>query len=115
MSKKNRRGLNLIEVMILIAVVGGLSILVIAGMGSCLGKGSEDVEGTAQEYAQKMGIKVTGVSCMNNDSDGDGYVSCSLSTKKADGGVEIIPIECAARWSFGTGCKAKVVQIKGVQ
>lgn len=115
MNRKNSRGLNLLEAMILIAIVGTLGALALGGLASSCGKGSEDVEEAAREYAQKMGIRVTGVSCMNNDSDGDGYVSCSLSTKKADGGVEIIPIECAARWSFGTGCKAKVLQIKGVQ
>jgi hypothetical protein len=52
----------------------------------------------AERWATGLGYTVKGVSCSNRDSDGDGYVSCSL---RADGPV--FQLECA--YMFPTGCR----------
>lgn len=43
------------------------------------------------------------VICVDQDTDGDGYVSCTVSERRAVGDVKLHPIECAA---VRQGCNA---------
>jgi hypothetical protein len=36
------------------------------------------------------------------DSDGDGYVSCTIAV---EGTAQPLAIECKSDWAFGTGCR----------
>ena len=63
------------------------------------------LETDARAYGKRMGYQVVGVECMNMDSDQDGYVSCSMSVKKTDGNIDLIPVECASQFWFGSGCR----------
>lgn len=54
-------------------------------------------ESQAKEYAQSLGMKGATVNCVNMDTDGDGYVSCTIATPNDGGKVDLQPVECAAR------------------
>lgn len=53
-----------------------------------------------------------GVSCVERDSDGDGYVSCTIFRK----GKDPIALECAygGFWSAGPGCKMAQPKMRAV-
>ena len=52
-----------------------------------------------------------GVSCMNYDSDSDGYVSCAVNI----GMQEPMQIECASTYSIlSRGCRMVKVSVKGL-
>lgn len=115
---KNKRGHALVELMILVAVVA----IVLAIIVAMVGRGCTDVTGMdhkkavneAGKWGQEMGLDVKGVSCVNVDSNVDGYVSCSLSTAGKDGTISIVPIECAASLTINSGCRvARVIPVGG--
>ncbi len=81
-------------------LAGGIFSLVSCGTGT-------SPEEHARDYAVKMGMKPIGVECMSYDTDGDGYVSCSI----AEEGKRPFAVECSAWGSFNRGCRAQ----KGVQ
>lgn len=53
-------------------------------------------ESQAKQYAQSLGMKGATVNCVNMDTDGDGYVSCTIATPGPDGKMDLQPVECAA-------------------
>ena len=56
----------------------------------------------AKEFATSMGYDVKGLSCMNTDSNNDGYVSCAVNV----GMQEPLQIECASMYSIiRSGCR----------
>lgn len=85
------------------AVFGGASCTCAANI---TGENHDKATAGARAWAKEMGLDVGGVSCANSDTDGDGYVSCTVSAKKPDGSVQIVPVECAAAYTFNTGCRA---------
>jgi len=72
------------------------------------------------------GATVVASECQNVDSDGDGYVSCTLSIKEPNaadptkvGAPQLIGVECAASWPwqfrwFMTGCRLPKTHANGV-
>jgi hypothetical protein len=65
----------------------------------------------AREFTESMGYTVKGVSCMNYDSDSDGYVSCAVNI----GMQEPMQIECASTYSIlSRGCRMVKVSLKGL-
>ena len=66
----------------------------------------ENATQNARTYAQEMGISITGVSCSDNDSDLDRYVTCTLNL--GDAGTR--SIECC--YAGGrSGCKEKQLPV----
>ena len=66
------------------------------------------VTNEAREYAAQLGMNVKGVSCAKLDTDGDGYVSCSINT-----GTGLVPVECAAAFTINDGCR--VPKLRDIQ
>jgi type II secretory pathway pseudopilin PulG len=95
--------------LIVVAILG--IILAIAGFGVTRCSSSQSTaEEEARAYALKMGMNIKGLSCMNRDTDGDGYVSCTLNVVEKDGRETPVPIECAAKWSYNNdGCKEAIL------
>lgn len=63
-------------------------------------------EDEAREWAAEVNLDVDAVSCREKDTDGDGYVSCTIKTK--DG--QLLERECAGARSAGnvirnSGCR----------
>lgn len=75
------RGFTLIEAMIVVAVVVLIAGLVLGMLGlSCGLAGSADhAEQEARAHASKLGWKVSGIACTGRDTDGDGYISCTVA------------------------------------
>ena len=81
---------------------------------------SDENSKKANDEARKFGVNMygdalDGVSCVSADTDGDGYVTCSLAVKnKVSGDVTIVGVECAAAYNFAgnSGCRPQVPRIR---
>lgn len=89
-----------------VAVVGFFVVAVSANVLSFL-DGGDKARSEAASWTKEMGIKDATVSCVNLDSDGDGYVSCTVNNNG-----QLIPLECARAYSFQSGCRVQKLQIK---
>lgn len=99
----NKRGFTLIELLVVVAFVGIVLSALLMGVGSCQSN-KTDAEAEATSFAQSMGIKVKAVNCVDRDSDGDGYVSCTVS-EEVNGATKLHAVECASGWSWNSGCR----------
>lgn len=74
-------------------------------IGNWSGQSAKVARAEAMQWAKDMSIPATGVTCSGADSDGDGYVSCSVGYTVADGSLRTIPLECARAYTFNDGCR----------
>jgi len=60
---------------------------------ACVKPSGAYAKAEAEEWARSMGFEVKGLTCMDYDNDGNGYVTCTINVK----GDEAKPytIECA--------------------
>jgi prepilin-type N-terminal cleavage/methylation domain-containing protein len=106
---KNSRAFTLIELMIVMAI-GGVVLLIIGGGIYKFAFNSHDTaESEAAKWAKKMNYDVQGVDCVDLDSDGDGYVSCTIALK---GNPNPVAIECARSMSLNNGCRLQKPAIR---
>ena len=79
-----------------------LSIFLLSSLlFGCL-EDSAKLQNQAKEFTKSMGYDFKGASCMNTDSDNDGYVSCAVNI----GMQEPLQIECASLYSvIRSGCR----------
>lgn len=97
---KHQRGLTVLELMIAFIVLAGVgSILTIV-----LSKDNGSAKDEAVSFGRSLGLNVRGSTCMDRDTDGDGYVSCTLSIEE-NGALKTLPIECARSISMASGCR----------
>jgi hypothetical protein len=89
-----------------VAVVGFFVAVIAANTLSFL-DGGEMAREEAANWTKDMGLKGATVSCVNLDSDGDGYVSCTVNNNG-----QIIPLECARAYSFQSGCRVQKFNVK---
>lgn len=98
-------------------VIAGFSVLMafsaiaFVGCGPAIcnmtGINQRNAEKESVQYASKLGLNIQGSECAKSDSDGDGYVSCSLALKQPDGQVRIEPVECAVWFTVNSGCRVQ--------
>lgn len=86
--------------------IGGVVLLIVLSLFANLffrEQIKQHAEEEASEYATKgLLIAKAGVACVSQDSNGDGYVSCTvLDTAKGTA----YPVECAGLFTFNSGCK----------
>lgn len=75
-----------------------LLFLLIATVASCRGVG--EAENSAKSFADRRFEGHKGVECMDRDTDGDGYVSCTVFMPN-----DAIAIECATE-NLRAGCSS---------
>ena len=86
--------------------ITALSLVLLSG---CFGD-PEAAKSAARAYAKDMGYEVVGVSCTGTDTDGDGYVSCTLQVK---GHQDPIALECTrGEFTFTSGCKVAMPKLR---
>lgn len=102
------RGFTLTELMVVVAVVGLLAVVVFFAVMRGCGGGFDNGKATesARQWAYTMGIEPKAVSCVDYDTDGDGYVSCSVSYENRAGDIKVVPIECSGTLSWNEGCRS---------
>jgi prepilin-type N-terminal cleavage/methylation domain-containing protein len=103
MMKASRRGMTMVELMIVIAILGAMLALAMVGCGQCSGSAANkfEAEKEARSWAKNLGYDLVGIDCADIDTDRNGYVSCTANIK----GQGRIPIECKGKYNFGHGCR----------
>ena len=75
---------------------------------SVAGVNGEAARGEADTYGQGLcGSKFRMATCVDNDTDGDGYVSCTVMCENGP-----IPIECAGKLTLNTGCRIQKARME---
>lgn len=78
--------------------------LSLALLASCSRTDSKEAESAARDFARNV-PGTTGVNCATSDSDGDGYVSCTIFR----GTGEPMQVQCGSEtlcvWNCARGCK----------
>jgi Tfp pilus assembly protein PilE len=107
MNKHRRSGVTVIEVVIVFCIVLVLALIVLSRFNACVGDSvKDDATFSAQEWANFMyPNSEPRVQCVRLDSDGDGYVSCTIAHKEGDT-IKVEAVECAAGIiSINEGCR----------
>lgn len=91
------------------------SMLMLTMLGGCAGSGKAEEFAVAHVESLYPEHNVVGLSCVGTDSDGDGYVSCTVTMKAGDGPIERLDLQCARALGFTrqAGCKTTMPNISG--
>lgn len=93
-----KKGMTMVEIMIALAILAiAASILFGAAGATCVGH-KDSAQASLVQYGTEMGYEIVSSSCVNKDTDGDGYVSCTAKLKSG----EVLNVECVG-WQ-GTSC-----------
>lgn len=87
----------------------------LAGCPNMTGAHKDAAEKEAREWAAELGLDVKNVSCVAKDTDGDGYVSCTLVMGD---GTTTKAVECAGARSTdnmirNSGCREPKLAVGG--
>lgn len=103
-----RKAFTVIEVIVVLAILAVIgAIFLFSAKAGC--RPSEEQRSNAEDqmrtHMSKLGYEIQGVSCMNADSDGDGYVSCTATYKNGQN-LGQLEAECASIVGWGkSGCR----------
>lgn len=94
-------------------VVAAGAILLMGGCSTCAaisGDHKREAEKQARKYAKELNMNVHALTCASSDSDGDGYVSCTLIEKvgpNKQGEITKMThnIECAGAYNLNQSCR----------
>ncbi len=112
-NRSNSRGATLLEVFIGLAIVGVICAICFSACFQVGRKAPMDIEAQARSFMEHQTYKVLAVSCASLDSDGDGYVSCTVTVDN-DGHKESEQVECAAEMQLrADGCRLQPSLAKG--
>lgn len=96
----------------------GVAALVAIGLTSGCQENLEPPEQAAGRFVQDLHVKLVGKpNCAGVDTDGDGYVTCTLNVDDGDGRSHFESLQCAGYRAGGmgygkyaTGCKGTVAK-----
>ncbi len=105
------KGISLIEIMIVMAILGILLTIVISTTINSPGVTENRATTNADKWISETGITIKRKS-YSHDSDGDGYGSCTVVTQEG----EKIYLQCVSGWfqefTGASGCKEVDTLIK---
>lgn len=90
-------------------------VLVGSGCSTCAsisGSHQREAESQARAWTEEIGMKVKAITCAGTDSDGDGYVSCTIVEDLGDKGTKMHSMECAGAYNLNQGCRVPKLQIR---
>ena len=82
--------------------IGLVGVAIVAGIVANVVMGNEDAVNDAQNWSRPV-PGATGGETTGRDTDGDGYISCTVFRQNA----EPLFIECASTLSASSGCRAQ--------
>lgn len=97
MRRTHRKGTNLIEILIIAAIILILGVIVTGRFNGTLD--GTNIHDDARRHLVQLGYTIEGLTCANTDSDNDGYVSCTARVKEMP---TPYAFECGTGW-YGTG------------
>lgn len=100
----SRRNFTLIELMIAVSIIGIIAAMLIANCGYIDRDGPNR---EARKHARELGMRNFRVSCVSMDTDGDGYVSCTIKEK----GEAPYNVECSIGL-INQGCRAPKANLR---
>jgi len=114
MKKKDSLGFTLVECMIVVTIICVVAAGAVVGCTSCMATDHQrqTAQTEAEHWAADLGYTLRGVSCADIDSDGDGYVSCTVAIAHGDD-TEPTQIECRGAYFWGHGCREPKLSIRG--
>lgn len=96
----------------LLAIVCGAVFVLLGACVGCEFNLSERAADAARAHLDKLGFPYSGVACVARDTDGDGYVSCTIS----DAQHQMTALECVGtKWTFNAGCRVPKAQLPGTR
>lgn len=84
------------------------SILFLTGCPNLTGAHKTKAQESAKIWAQELGMEYKSVVCNKQDTDGDGYVSCTFMLEED----KRTQVECAGAWTLNEGCRDPKAQIR---
>ena len=106
--RKDRTGFSLLELLVVVSILSVLVLVCGGGIwrATTTMNGAQQQDATAQAitYGRTLYGESATAMCVRSDSDGDGYVSCTLVYDSANGKVNQA-IECAAGFTLNEGCR----------
>lgn len=94
------------KVAVSLVVLGFIGVFLFAKCGADVsGHTRITAQTEANAWVRSMGLDAK-ATCADRDTDGDGYVSCTLVVTEADGRKHIEPLECAGALTINNGCRA---------
>jgi len=102
------KSFEIIRVLITSFVVLAFVAIAVSAFGGACGLNKKYADRNAERFIIQLGLDVKGVQCNGNDTDNDGYVSCTFAM--ADGSIK--QFECAG-WSYiNEGCREPKLNIQ---
>ena len=105
MTLKKQLMFNILAALVVLAIVIGGGLRCTANW---TGMHKLSATSEAKAFAQELDLDIEKVTCVKQDTDGDGYVSCMF--KFTDG--SLVPYECAGAMNLNSGCREPKINVR---
>jgi hypothetical protein len=108
-----------VEMLIIAGIVlTGGTIVGIVGCSTCAtlsGDHTREAEKQGHAWGKELGLDVKAVKCAGSDSDGDGYISCTIVENLKNGETKLHNVECAGAYNLNESCRQPKLRMPGSQ
>ena len=93
------------ELFAAIVILGAFGLVGVGIFRSCSTENTTVLKDEAVRTVKELGFEPIGASCMNQDSNGDGYVSCTVTVVDENKKRSLMAVECGSNWSLKNDCR----------